>query len=383
MSLLDKISDYIGIEKFLSLLEELFNFYLKPFSFFEKFFIKKRKEKLIQLFVYTLLLIAIGYITIDDITIRELAKGILAEIAYTLLICLVLVISDLLVSKVAKRKNNSENIIYFVLLAKLLIGPFQVVFFALFVTYENYNFFFLANLVCLFLNIYVLLFSARVFNKLKRYILLSVLFNLIILNLFELSIYKLKIDNYTTFESEYYIDHILRERLEKGKDLKYPYSTPVYRVLMKTNNTSYSHFVFATPMDTIASGSPKDTWDYIAGLQLNMKFLDTMKLNLRFKRNKEFFDKISSLYQATDSLLKEIDQDISKVKIERTEVGKFENSSEMYTAYYLSVPKRISQLNLELLKDEIELEKISKSAMLPLRIINFFYPVNFIKNNTP
>ena len=204
MSILEKISDYIGIERFLSLLEELFNFYLKPFSFFENFFNKERKEKLIQLFVYSLLLIAVGYITIDDITIRELAKGILAEIAFTFLICLVLVISDFLVSIVAKKKNNSENIIYFVLLAKLLIGPFQVVFFALFVSYENYNYFFIANLICLYLYIYVLLFSARVFNKLKRYILLTVLLNLLILNLFEFSINKLKIDNYSTFESEYY-----------------------------------------------------------------------------------------------------------------------------------------------------------------------------------
>lgn len=379
MSILEKISDYIGIERFLSLLEELFNFYLKPFSFFENFFNKERKEKLIQLFVYSLLLIAVGYITIDDITIRELAKGILAEIAFTFLICLVLVISDFLVSIVAKKKNNSENIIYFVLLAKLLIGPFQVVFFALFVSYENYNYFFIANLICLYLYIYVLLFSARVFNKLKRYILLTVLLNLLILNLFEFSINKLKIDNYSTFESEYYIDHILRERLEKGKYLKYPYSTPVYRVLMTTENNSYSHFVFATPFDTIASGSPKDTWDYINGLQSNMKILDTMKVNLKFKRNLEFFEKISTLYQATDSLLREIDPDISKIKIERTEIGKIENSNERYTAYYLSVPKRISKLNIELLKEEIELEKISKSAMLPLRIINYFYPVHFIK----
>lgn len=385
MSLIEKISDYIGVEKFISSIEELVNFYLKPFSFFENFFKKTLREKIIQVFVYSFLIILIGYITIEGITIRELTKGVLAEIALTFFIGIVLIVSDFFVAKIERRKTNSENIIFFIVLAKLLIGPFQVAFFALFINYENYNFFLIANLICLFQYIYILFFSARIFNKRKRYMILAIFLNIIVLNLLEFSIEKLTLDNYSTFESEYYIDHILKERIEKSKDLKYPYSTPVYRVLVKAKNSSYAHYVFATPMDSLASGSPEVTRDYIVSIQNNMKILDTLKLNLKFERNKEFFNKLSSLYYATDSLLKEINPDLSKIKIERTEIGTLEDSNEMFTAYYLSVPQRISKLNIELLENEIEMQKISNSAMLPLRSINYFFPIIFLtnKNNTP
>jgi len=181
MSFLEKITDFIGIEKFLSSIEELFSFYFKPFSYYESFFKKSLREKIVQVIIYSILLILIGYITIDNITFRELTKVVIAEIALTFLIAVVLVISDYIVSKIEKRDPQSENVVFFVILAKLLISPFQVVFFGLFVKYENYNFFFIANLIFFFQYIYVLIFSARVFNKKLKFILLTILINIVVL----------------------------------------------------------------------------------------------------------------------------------------------------------------------------------------------------------
>ncbi len=162
MSIQEKILEHIGIEKILQYVVELFDFYFKPIRFFKKIFSQSLIDKIIQTSFYSLIILGIGYILIDNITLRLLAKVLLIEIGILVFVCIILILSNFIISKFSNQSIKIENIIFFAILVKLFIAPFQIVFFGLFINFENYNFYFLANLVVLFLFFYMFIFSTSV-----------------------------------------------------------------------------------------------------------------------------------------------------------------------------------------------------------------------------
>lgn len=382
MSYFDKLSDYLGIEKILSFVIELIEFYFKPFTFFRKFFSLTLKDKIIQTSFYAAMLLGFGYILIEDITIRELAKALLFEIAILFQACIILILSDFIIAKIRNSRRNTENIIFFVILAKLLLAPFQLVFFGLFVSFENYNFFFLANLVVLGLFIYIFYFSAMLFQEKVKFIVLNILINFILLNLVIFISSKLSIDKYSSFESPYYTDQILKERVEKGESISEYYNIPSHRVLYKfKDQQNISHFLFSTPFDSTASGSFEASEKYHAQIIKNISTLDTIINSLTFKRNKDYFQQTLTLFKSIDSLMNSNIVIYEKSDIEKITVYMENDSIESHKEILINTPTQIEQLDNKLIMSQIEIEQISYYATFPLFIMNYCFPILLLTEN--
>lgn len=382
MSIADKISDYIGLEKILTFIEQLFEFYFKPLKFFKEFFELSLKDKIIQTVFYSLIVLGIGYVLIEDVTIRQLLKVLLYEISLLFKICIVLILSDLIISRIKKQKSNSKNIIFFVILVKLLIAPFQVIFFGLFITNENYNFLFFENLVLLGLFFYMIFFSARVFNKKLKYIFVNIILNIVFLNIFIFVTNKLSIDEYSRLENQSYKDEILKERIDKGKLISEYFNIPSHRVLYKfDDNTNISHFLFLEPFDSISSGSFEESERYLIKIEKNISILDTMCHNLDFERNKEFFSKTLVLYKTIDSIMKENVVNYTVDDIERFVVCMNSDSIESHKEITIKTPNKLYEMNYSLLSNQFDLEKKSYYSSLPILIIKYFFPIDLLEEN--
>lgn len=381
--MIGKFIDYVGFENLLSYLIEVGDFYFKPKQFFKTFSKKLLKEKLIQIFFYAILIIGLGFVLISDTTVKKLVKALLYEIGALFWIIIVLLLSEFLISRFRRKKPELESIIFFPILVKLLLAPFQLIFFGLFITYENYNYFFLSNLVILLLTLYILIGSGYIFYSKKRFICLFIISNLILINIIHFALTALSLDNYSTYEYPY-VDVIMKERFEKAENLSEFYTTPQYKVLeIYEDNNALVYYLLSNPFDSIATGSVDHFIEYKSNIRNDIKILDTLELN--YTRNKKFYGDIENLYKKIDSLTNFNDViDLNKIKpkeIEEASIIIDKDSTELYKQYILNISPSISVLNYKLIENEIELENLSSNSAIPFRFLEFLYPfAKFYKN---
>jgi hypothetical protein len=383
MNIIDKIAEYIGFDKTLRFIEELGEFYLRPLRFFNRFFLLQFKDKLIQTGFYAFLVLGLAYICIEDISIKELLRTLVIELSTLVITFGLLSVGEFVISRIQKNKPRYQSILFFVILVKLLIAPFQIIFFGLFLTKENYNFFFLANCAFVILIFYVLFFSARIFHLKKRYILLNIFINIIMFNLAVVVSEKFTLDSYSTLEHSAFTDEILTERLKKSEPLLEPYKVPTHHVLYKQNKHMVgSHFLFSTLFDSICKGDFGSSETYQKNIQKNLHILDTLIPNLQFQRNKEFYAISKRLHIAIDSVLNLNVVTYTEKDITKTTVYLEKDSSEMYTETIVSIPKILHDLNYKLYLNELEIENISTQAALPLDVMEYLTPVIYLLDTT-
>lgn len=380
MSVLEKFIDYIGFDKIFSFLQELILFYTKPAKFFRIFFSNSLKHRITQTTFYALLLIGIGYLLIDESTIRYLLKALISELSLLIFTFIILFLSDYITSKIQKQANNAEKIIFYIILVKLLIGPFQLVFFGLFTSYENYNLYFLANVVVLVHFIYIFIISAIIINHKIKYIILSILLNMVISNIFMFADSFITIDDFSTFESPYYTDPILKERFKTDELVPFAdYKIPSHIVIYNSNDKNeFYYFLFTTPSDSVCRGSFETSVAYRKNIKLNLAKLDTIIPNLKYKRNKDHFDILFALDKSIDSLMSKRTISYSKRDICKHDIYYQKNPYKKYVRSYVFVTDRISQLNTKLINDQYETLKASVNSKTPLDMIMYFYPISFI-----
>ena len=104
--MIDKFIDYIGKEKLSNYTLEIIDCYFKPAQFFKRFSSKKLKEKIVQTIFYIILVIGLGYALISDITVRELTKAVLYEVASLFWIIIILMLSEIIIAKIRKKKPD-------------------------------------------------------------------------------------------------------------------------------------------------------------------------------------------------------------------------------------------------------------------------------------
>jgi len=289
----NKLLEYIGFENLKKYSIDILDFYFKPKKFYGKFFKKELSEKIIQTIYYSILIVALGYVLVEDTTIKELVKALLYELSALFWIIVSLGFSELLISKIRKKKPRLQNIIFFAILAKILIAPLQLTFFGMFLFKENYNYLFLSNLVVLLLTFYIFFYSATLFNSKNKFILLNILTNLIFINLLIFISAKLSIDDYTDYEYPYG-DRIMVERFKKGNNLEEIYAVPTHKIFYIFEDKNPELFyLFSTPLDTISSGSMERTIEFKKNIKYNLSILDTV--NWKFGRNGRFFKDIKLL----------------------------------------------------------------------------------------
>lgn len=386
--MIDKFIDYIGIEKLSNYTLEIIDCYFKPKKFFKKLSSKKLKEKIVQTIFYAILVIGLGYALISDITVRELTKAVLYEIANLFWIVTILILSEIVIAKIRKKRPRYQDMIFFPIIIKLLIAPLQLIFFGIFINNENYNYFLLSNLVVFGLTIYVLFISAFIFHYKKKFIALNIGLNFLLINIIFYVLNFLSLDDYSTYEYPY-VDRIMKERFDKSVNLKEFYTIPDYRVLHTFNkNDARVFYLLSSPYDTVSSGTIERTIEYRTNIKKNILILDT--LELKYKRNKDFFNKLKVLCKKIDSTTtnkKNIDLDkIKEKEIVEASIIIDKDSTELYREYVLELPNNIAFLNAELVKGQIELENLSSNSIKPLRALDYMYPLlllNEPKKNAP
>ena len=371
-SVIKKIFDAVSFEKILQYLSEVIDFYFRPIRFFNNFFSKTSKEKFIQFIFYSILILLLGFVLIETITIRELTKALLFELATSVTVIIILSLSNLIISKIQKSKFEIEKIVYFVFLVKILLAPFQVIFFGLFIAYENYNFFFFQNLVVLCLYIYVYAFSGKIFHYKFNLFLLSIFLNLLFINTMLLVRHKLSIDTFSTFENPYFTDQILRERLVKKELISDFYKIPNYRAVFKNDQLySLSFVISSNPFGSIASASVERTENFRATLLNNISILETINNSIQFERNRVFFEIALSKFRMIDNLY-------SMTTFSEDEIQKviaYDDSIEVMRWYMVSGSNDIARLNNELLMNQYKMQTISYFALLPLKIVQYTQPI--------
>ena len=77
----NKLLEYIGFENLKKYSIDILDFYFKPKKFYGKFFKKELSEKIIQTIYYSILIVALGYVLVEDTTIKELVKALLYELS--------------------------------------------------------------------------------------------------------------------------------------------------------------------------------------------------------------------------------------------------------------------------------------------------------------
>jgi hypothetical protein len=374
MDFFAKLLDYIGFDKIIVFFQELFDFYFKPKMFYRNFFAKKGKEKLLQIFCYGILLVGIAALLLDNMSFRELAQALVIEISTLFVIVIIISLSTFIISNIWEYDFHLDNIISFCILTKLLIAPICVVFFGFFINRENYNYFFIYNCLNVLLTIYIFLFPPIIFIRKKWAIIACMILNFVLFNITEFVAEKMSIDKFSTL-NDYYVDQIMKERLEVGATFRDFYATPYKRILLKSKEGNISFFTFATPLDSTASGSFESTDSFHMELERKIDTLNARIPNLKFERNKLFFEKTRSLYKSMDSLLNQEVIRYTEADIESRVVYLTKDSTELYKKIILPVSNTYSEQSYELLRSELEMESKSTYAMLPFKCYKFLYPL--------
>lgn len=376
--LLYKIIENIGLDKLYIFLKELATFYFKPLYFYEHFFRKDFKEQLRQLISYSIIIILLGYILLEDVSIKELASSLIVEMTLLLSMILTLFSSNYLVYQIDKKLLKLRNVVFFAMLTKLLYAPFQLAFFGLFVKWENYNYLFFQNLVYLFIHVYFFFFSGRIFNQRISRMLLSCFLTFLLMNTLTWILDKASIDNFSTFESPYYEDQILKERIDKTQNFPYPYTTPYNRILVKAKGVTLSYFVYADPRDSVATGSFADSEAYEKDLGIKIDSINAILPTLHSKRNQLLFLRLKSLYASIDSLIKApvVEYTGKDIQQKRKLIAA---DSTIYDELTLPVPTHFSSIPHQLMQDELQLETLSQFSMMPLQIASYYYVQNWFK----
>lgn len=382
----NEIKEFVGIGKILELLSELPRFYFKPKLFFQYFFQKENKEKVIQLVVYSFFIILLGYVSIEDADWKFLIKALLYETFALITLIIVLWLANRATALLGGKRIETEDIVLFSILIKLLIAPFQILFFGLFIFHENYNYFFIQNLVILLLYFYYLVFSSYIFQDKLKFVVANIVANILILNII-LGVQKLvSIDNYYASESPYTEDQILKERVDLGKDISDYYSVPSHRILYKMKEGNLSHFLITHPLDTISRGNFEESESYHKSLKEKIPLLDSMIEQSNFIRNQEFFKETKSLYISIDSLMDKKVIEYTSKDIEKNTVHMSSDSKMLYNELHIRTPDYIQINAYKLLEQQIDLERNSYYAFLPLIISEYFVPIFLLfekdKNDT-
>ncbi len=198
MDIISKVFDFIGLDKLYAFFEELLTFYTNPLKFYSNYFKKSTREKISQILVYSIFVVVLMAVFINDRPILELIKAFITGIARLFVVILILFISNFLVYRFNKKHLKLENIITFAFLSQILLAPILLIFYGLFIAHENYNYFFIYNILDVALFIYIFAFSSRIFNLKTSYVLLSICFNYLLLNITTFVSFNLSIDKFTT-----------------------------------------------------------------------------------------------------------------------------------------------------------------------------------------
>jgi hypothetical protein len=378
MTLNDLISTF-GKDNLFKWFFELPNFYLRPTKYFKQFFLKSKEEKISISFIYTFTIVILLYV-FSESSIKEITKVMIIEIGILFIAFSILYVNKSVLDSIFKTKTKTSNIIYFLLITKILSIPFQLTFYFLFEKTEMYEFLLIHNSIIVLLLIFVVMYSNKILYDRIYQILIGIVLNLILYNGFIISIQYLRFDKYVfNYENPLFVDPVYKEFETKLLTLdSLTNELPREKFLLKIRNEHYLTYTFEK--DSISSIVNKINTTLKKGNSFKINILTKLNKNtitvdsLKYHRNKELYSELMKyLYCLKYEIRNPINSsktfilDQSQIHLESGEYyGEIKHLSinnELYVDYIAYLRKR---------NDFINASNISDYPMSVLMLI--FYP---------
>ncbi|GGG47820.1 hypothetical protein [Epilithonimonas arachidiradicis] len=290
-----EIIDLFGKEKISEWVLEMPKFYISPSSFFKKLFGKNDDEKLSISIFYILITIGLTYIFSND-TFKNVTKVIILEVSILVITLLILNTSSYLVSKIFNYRVKTLNIFLFLLITKLFTLPLQITFIYLFEKTEMYELLFIHNTILSLLIFFLFVYSPKFFYPNLKQIITAVVINLLLYNLFIISISILKFDKYQyQFENPIFSDKIFNEfdeKLAPLDSLTLDIPKTKYLIILRNEPT----IVYSFSNDSLSSIFSNAVSEHRKSIMYETRLIEKLakhkdiRKNLRFKRNKMLCD---------------------------------------------------------------------------------------------
>jgi hypothetical protein len=305
MSSFKEIIEFIGKEKIFEWLSLLPKFYYRPRYFFRSLYSKSSGEKFgILIFYYLIIFTTLFFASHKDID--KIIKAIAIDSIVAIGVSFYFIINDKFINKLFKHKLLLEDIIYTVFFCRILFIPLYIVTSYLFVKTEFYEFYFASNSL-ISIGLILLSFGIPFFLYRKtKYILISILMNIIWFNTSIIIINKLRLDNKGRDINRLVGDEIYYEYIDKIYPIDSVCTNYPFNKLLVYLNDSMAFPVYTFRNITITqyvdSSNVFDTEnsEYRKRVKETLSKFNFTRDSMKFERNKNLFD---SLKAYTDLLL--------------------------------------------------------------------------------
>lgn len=357
-------------------------FYIRPKTFFQNFFLKDDKERLLYTAFYLLIWGAFFYLYTES-NLKQIFQIISSGLITLVVAIIVLKATHFFMSLFFTNKVQNSEIFYFVLLSKIFISPIVIVFQIYFLVKENYDFYLWYNIFLLVLFFFIYLYSNSILYKKKGLIVLGFLLNVIFFNLTIIFRECVSFDKFEGKAVRLYNDEIIEEYTNKIEtiDSVVVNNFPIQSALIITDHQRISTYIF----DDIKAENFPDSMNYeiklcnryLAFSNHTRQKVPFIRDSLKFTRNRILSDSLKSYVDYVCRNSRDIETPDSSL-LTRTVVFVRDSVDEMSVKFYNLKPEFYSNA-YKYLNTRAQLVNSRNKSCLPTMVWEYlFWPSIYI-----
>ncbi len=327
------------------------------------------KSKLIQFVTYAALFaLTIWLVADDSLSIDDLAKIIVMEVAPLFVFVAILYIANSTV------KKDWRGLLYYVVFCcyvKFICLIPQLIVLKAYYQTETPLLMGVAAFISVAAELIILIYPAYICQNTRKNILLAILMSVLLLNVYD-SFYI--ITGFSRSSNPNFENVIARERYELGKSIKNAYDIPSFVVNSERNNDVW--YLYSNPTDSVASLKFNDKARFFKDLTEDIDSLKSLSGRCRFKTNRIFFNE---MYQLKKGILYVHETRLYENSPVCKQTDVMMDSIIVDRIYYREFNREIGEENARLLRQEIKETKQYERAFSTFYIGALWHPVLFIK----
>lgn len=286
MSIKD-LKEIISLEDLYQFLKQSLIFYIKPRSYFKWLFSQTGEIQFKNSVYLFLLLSAFLYLFTDKQNFKIILGVSLLDVALCLISTVIIFCSNYFSSE--REFSGFKNTFLFVFNSKFLLAPIYIIPYLGFIKTENYNFYFVVNVCFTYTFLFILAYSAMIFNQKIKNIIKVLLSNLLIFNLLLLLFGLFSLDwEINSKYSSFLADPIYNEYKSCSSKLKTTDTIVVNKIINYYSGSRKETILMLTTIsDSLCHGSMASTESYVENLKKDLDVLKSSLLNAEYLRSKE------------------------------------------------------------------------------------------------